>query len=208
MQRRTGVRTSLLAFAVVLLAVGVPRPAGAGTAGWTHTGNMAAARYGATATRLLDGRVLVAGAYRTQSPLWVATAEIYDPALGGGTPREAWPTRASSTRRRWDPRRRRERLRIRGRVHEPGAVGRARPPADRPADAPVPGPAGRSVRLEAAAEGVRDGSGSVRGRWGRPGGSFAARLRGERGEGPVGRFCGGAAGDFKGCANRWTDAAN
>jgi hypothetical protein len=49
------------------------------------TGTMAAARYGHTATRLPDGRVLIAGGYDTKG-YSLNSAEIYDPATGAFTP--------------------------------------------------------------------------------------------------------------------------
>src|SRR5207247_2408073 len=48
---------------------------------WAPTGSMATARYVHTATRLLDGTVLVAGGAGT-SGFALATAEVYDPASG------------------------------------------------------------------------------------------------------------------------------
>jgi hypothetical protein len=61
-------------------------PTGYGGAGSvTATGRMTTARIGATAALLPDGRVLVAGGVR--GPLYGSTssAEIFDPAGGGGT---------------------------------------------------------------------------------------------------------------------------
>ncbi|MCI0340070.1 MAG: hypothetical protein L0216_02775 [Planctomycetales bacterium] len=61
------------------------------TGTWTATGGLATARSGASATRLSDGRVLVAGgASATANPLFpgvwfpttLASAEVYDPATG------------------------------------------------------------------------------------------------------------------------------
>jgi hypothetical protein len=48
--------------------------------GWSPTGSMAQARYGAAAVLLPSGKVLVVGGYSATSG--VATAEIYDPAPG------------------------------------------------------------------------------------------------------------------------------
>ncbi|MEO8639763.1 MAG: kelch repeat-containing protein, partial [Chloroflexota bacterium] len=52
---------------------------------WTATGSMGGARYGHTASRLLDGRVLVVGGFNTDlngtnGP--VASAQLYDPGSG------------------------------------------------------------------------------------------------------------------------------
>jgi hypothetical protein len=44
---------------------------------FSRTGSLAGARYGATATRLLDGRVLIVGGVGDNGPL--ASAELYDP---------------------------------------------------------------------------------------------------------------------------------
>jgi len=57
---------------------------------WTATSSMSAARQIATATRLADGRVLVAGG-RGSSGRSTTSAEIYDPATG------AWTTTGSMT---------------------------------------------------------------------------------------------------------------
>src|SRR5713101_7903144 len=46
---------------------------------WTVTGAMGTARYGHTATPLLDGRVLVAGGYSSGV---LSSTEVYDPAIG------------------------------------------------------------------------------------------------------------------------------
>jgi WD40 repeat protein len=58
------------------------------TGTFSPTGSMKAARYNATATLLLDGRVLVAGGNvgDTDKPKPVADAEVYDPATGKFTP--------------------------------------------------------------------------------------------------------------------------
>jgi WD40 repeat protein len=56
------------------------------TGTFTRTGSLAQARYYHTATRLLDGRVLIAGGalgdFANPSATETATAEIYDPATG------------------------------------------------------------------------------------------------------------------------------
>lgn len=56
----------------------------AATASWTVTGSMIEARVQFTATRLLDGRVLVTGGERgfDAVPRALASAELYDPATG------------------------------------------------------------------------------------------------------------------------------
>ena len=79
-------RFAALAAVVILAsaAVGLPlilsRPAAAGA--FVPTGSMNVGRFGATATLLSDGRVLIAGGWEdTQTPL-LASAELYDPAIG------------------------------------------------------------------------------------------------------------------------------
>lgn len=58
------------------------------TGTWSATGSMATSRYAHTATRLLDGRVLVAGgffdagAWAPEVPSYLASAELYDPRAG------------------------------------------------------------------------------------------------------------------------------
>lgn len=55
---------------------------------WSDTGSMATGRYAHTATRLLNGKVLVAGGlyepppYSTTTATYLASAELYDPATG------------------------------------------------------------------------------------------------------------------------------
>jgi len=55
---------------------------------WSDGGSMATGRYGHTATRLLNGKVLVAGGlyepppYSTTTATYLASAELYDPATG------------------------------------------------------------------------------------------------------------------------------
>ena len=55
------------------------------TGTWTLTGSMSTAVYGATATLLENGEVLVAGGLTTTGSA-VATAELYNPATGKWTP--------------------------------------------------------------------------------------------------------------------------
>src|SRR5215470_13841058 len=55
---------------------------------FTSTGSMVSSRSNHTATRLLDGRVLVAGGFDFDS-IQLASAELYDPATG------AWTTAGS-----------------------------------------------------------------------------------------------------------------
>ena len=52
------------------------------TGSFTATGTMATARRWHTATRLPDGRVLIAGGENSQARSSVGSAEIYDPATG------------------------------------------------------------------------------------------------------------------------------
>jgi hypothetical protein len=57
-----------------------PLPAAGPGGAWIATGTMGTPRYGHTAVRLLDGRVLVVGGSGDESD--PATAELYDPASG------------------------------------------------------------------------------------------------------------------------------
>jgi hypothetical protein len=60
---------------------------------WSPTGSMSQARFGAAATLLHDGRVLVAGGYGNASESQeLRTAEIYDPVSG------AWTTTAQTAK--------------------------------------------------------------------------------------------------------------
>ena len=68
-------RAGLAAVLVLLVA-----PAAATADTWTPTGNVTSVRSTHTATRLANGKVLVAGGYKPATAL--ATAELYDPATG------------------------------------------------------------------------------------------------------------------------------
>jgi WD40 repeat protein len=54
------------------------------TGTWSATGSMVSSRHGHTATLLPDGKVLVSGGYTIsrRDHLYLATAEVYDPATG------------------------------------------------------------------------------------------------------------------------------
>ena len=56
------------------------------TGQWALTGNMLAARYGLTLSRLADGRVLAVGGYSSATSPALASAEIYDPTTGVWSP--------------------------------------------------------------------------------------------------------------------------
>jgi len=60
---------------------------------WTPTGNLGTGRWGHTATRLQDGRVLVAGGFNVGA---MASAEIFDPATG------VWTSTGSLVMASWD----------------------------------------------------------------------------------------------------------
>ena len=66
-----------LATAALFAAVGM----GASPSSWTPTGSMLTPRISHTATRLADGRVLVAGGV-TVGPGTTAAAEVFDPGTG------------------------------------------------------------------------------------------------------------------------------
>jgi hypothetical protein len=81
--------TWMMVAVVALAGCGGPTPAAPSRsapppAGWSATGGMLVARHGHTATRLRDGRVLVAGGSDAQSRPTTA-AEIYDPSTGTWT---------------------------------------------------------------------------------------------------------------------------
>jgi len=90
--------TTLLADGKVLVAGGYVGPlqsSSVGTAraevydpatgGWTATSALTTERVGATAARLADGRVLVAGGAISVTSTKLASAELYDPAAGSWT---------------------------------------------------------------------------------------------------------------------------
>ena len=60
------------------------------TGAWNPAGNLATARWGHTATPVADGRVLVAGGAEGETengwPVFLASAEVYDPATGAWEP--------------------------------------------------------------------------------------------------------------------------
>ena len=58
--------------------------------------SMVGARQAHSATKLANGKVLVAGG---ETEPTATTAEIYDPRPRPGPPREIWPTRTVTTRR-------------------------------------------------------------------------------------------------------------
>jgi len=83
--------TGLLA--ACLVSVGLASCGGtsatSGPPGFSATGSMAAARMSHTATRLPNGKVLIAGGYSGQGPnslTYLASAELYDPATGTFSP--------------------------------------------------------------------------------------------------------------------------
>src|SRR5262245_22538107 len=75
--------TSLALLVVVLVATLAPAGVHAAGSVWVVSGSLATARVGTAATRLSDGRVLVAGG----APLASAgsSGEVYDPALDAWT---------------------------------------------------------------------------------------------------------------------------
>jgi hypothetical protein len=74
-----------IVFPLLLLSAGLAfvQPCTATPFGWEFTGSLHNARTSHTATLLLDGRVLVAGGVDATS--YLASAEIYDPAIGAWT---------------------------------------------------------------------------------------------------------------------------
>jgi WD40 repeat protein len=75
-----------IAFLLLLLGAGLAliQPCAGQSGTWTATGSLATARWGHTATLLLDGKVLVAGGIDS-SFIAFASAELYDPATGTWT---------------------------------------------------------------------------------------------------------------------------
>src|SRR5262245_60171542 len=70
-RHRLGVGIALLSMSWAIVALDAAPALAASTNSWTAAANMSTARFGASATALLDGRVLLAGGYD-------ASAEIYD----------------------------------------------------------------------------------------------------------------------------------
>src|SRR5437867_1116503 len=77
MFRTTGFLTRVGLVSGIMVTLLTAAAHGAGT--WSATGSLATGRYGATATLLPSGKVLVAGGYNA-GPL--ASAELYDPVAG------------------------------------------------------------------------------------------------------------------------------
>ena len=71
---------------------------------WTATGNMVTARGGGySLTVLRDGKVLVAGGFRSDGTGALASAEIYDPGTGNWTAARTWTHPAPVIRPRCCP---------------------------------------------------------------------------------------------------------
>src|SRR2546427_3553622 len=85
MNRRIRVPFRFALSATLVLSLASTGPAFAAAPGWTPTGSMATARYYHSATRLPDGRVLVAAGYTVFAGS-TASAEIYDPSSGTWSP--------------------------------------------------------------------------------------------------------------------------
>src|SRR5438552_17268941 len=84
MRRLLGAGVSSILLPTIALSLTSARPATAAVQRWSPTGSLATAREGHTATLLPDGRVLVAGGFDGQ--IYLASAEIYDPASGTWSP--------------------------------------------------------------------------------------------------------------------------
>ena len=84
MRRLIGAGVSWILLPTIALSLTSARPATAAVQRWSPTGSLATAREGHTATLLPDGRVLVAGGFDGQ--IYLASAEIYDPASGTWSP--------------------------------------------------------------------------------------------------------------------------
>ena len=90
---KSPIQHTLLTLALAALALNLSVIHEAQAASWDYTGSMKAARYGHTATLLLNGKVLVAGGYDGTNTL--NSAELYDPASG------TWTSTGSLQYPRW-----------------------------------------------------------------------------------------------------------
>src|SRR5207248_3447023 len=84
MNRQLRARSLLVLLPTISLLFSLTSPAFAAPTGWTPTGSLRDGRAYHTATRLSDGRILVAGGLGSAG--YLASAEIYDPATGTWTP--------------------------------------------------------------------------------------------------------------------------
>ena len=83
----------IVGFFPIGLVAGTAIPAQAGSSGtWATTGSLNTARSGHTATLLPNGQVLVAGGCCDASGDVLASAELYDPAIGEWTVTDSMPT--------------------------------------------------------------------------------------------------------------------